>query len=137
MPVFRRMAQLGTLSRSSEYYSPDLAAHLVLIKDLLFSITNADVLFIFEYHKNFDFHLKLGNFAQKRGAKIILMTGYSTSPVVTLANETLIVHRGMTSFKHSMAVPMTVVNNLMLAVEFTLGDKRQAFLEEWNMLYQT
>jgi len=107
-----------------------------LIKDLLFSISDADVLFIFEYHKNFGFHKVLGEFAQKRGAKIVLMTGYSISLTVTLADETLIVHRGMAPFKHSMAVPMTVVNNLLLAVEFMLGDKRQTYLEEWDRLYE-
>lgn len=100
--------------------------------DLLFSITAADLLFLFEYHKSFDVDVKLLNLSRKRGAKTIVMTDYPTSPVVTRADETLIVHRGLPGFKNSMAVPMTVVNNLLLAYEFSLGDKRAASLQEWD-----
>jgi DNA-binding MurR/RpiR family transcriptional regulator len=102
------------------------------ILDLLFSITAGDLLFLFEYHKSFDLDVKLLERSRKRGAKTVVMTDYPTSPVVTRADETLIVHRGLPGFKNSMAVPMTVVNNLLLAVEFALGDKRAEYLQEWD-----
>ena len=104
------------------------------IVDLVFPIAKDDLLFLCEYHKHFDFHRKLLEHAQKNNANTMLMTDYPTSPLVTRADETLIVHRGLSGFKNSLAVPMNVVNNLLLAVEFSLGDKCKEFLQEWDEL---
>lgn len=106
------------------------------IKDTLFSMTDHDLLILFGYHKDFNFDLQLFEFAQKRGAKTILITNYPTSPLIARAEETLLIRRGVLPFKHSMAVPMTVVNNLLLAVEFALGDKREIYLQEWDEFYE-
>ncbi len=102
------------------------------IIDGVFSITAEDVLILFEYHKDFDFDLKILERVRKRGAKTIVMTDYPTSPVVARADETLIVHRGLPGFKNSLAVPMNAVNNLLLAVEFEMGPDLPLILQEWD-----
>ena len=102
------------------------------IKDMISSIDKDDLLLLFEYHKDFTLDRRLLEFAHERGAKVIAMTDYPTSPVVSAADETLIVHRGLPGFQNSMALPMTVVNNLLLAVEYELGDKRDDYLQEWD-----
>ncbi len=103
------------------------------IIDFLYPLSQDDVLVLFEYHKDFDFHTNIFEKAQQRGAQTILMTDYPTSPLVTRAAETLIVHRGLAGFKNSMAVPMTAVNALLLAVEYQIGDKESTRrLQEWE-----
>lgn len=101
--------------------------------DILSSIAEYDLLFLFEYHKDFAFHVILFELAKRRGAQTILMTDYPMSPLVTRAAETLIMHRGLAGFQNSMAVPMTAVNGLLLAVEYQIGDKeRTRALQEWE-----
>ena len=102
------------------------------IKDLVFPIEAGDLLWLFEYHKQFDFHLQLVEFAQQRGAATLLMTDYPTSPLIVRVDDALLAHRGLPNFKNSLAVPMTVVNGLQLAYEFEMGDKRSAALQEWD-----
>lgn len=102
------------------------------IKDLVFPMEAGDLLWLFEYHKQFDFHLHLVEFAQQRGAATLLMTDYPTSPLIVRVDDALLAHRGLPNFKNSLAVPMTVVNGLQLAYEFEMGDKRAAALQEWD-----
>jgi len=104
------------------------------INEVVFSITQGDVLLLCEYHKAFAFDLRLCEKANQRGASTILLTDYPTSPVIACAAETLIAHRGLPHFKNSFALPMTVVNCLLLAYEFSLGDNCGIYLQEWEEL---
>lgn len=102
------------------------------VLDAVFALDTGDLLLLCEYQKSFDLHVTLCDLARKRGARVILLTDYPTSPAVSRADEVLIAHRGLSGFQNSMAVPMTMVNGLLLAVEFALGPEREHWLQEWD-----
>ncbi|PID55636.1 hypothetical protein CSB45_15085 [candidate division KSB3 bacterium] len=75
-------------------------------------------------------------FAKQHNTKTNLLTNEPTSPAISLADETAVVPRRSVKFKHSISdsksVPMTVVNNLLFAVEFTLDKQAKEALDEWH-----
>ena len=105
------------------------------IIDMIFPMSNKDIVMLFEYHKNFPLDMEILQFARAHDTKTILLTNYPTSPAIPLADETLVIPRGSVKFKHSMSIPMTFVNNLLLAVEFTLGDQRAEALQQWEAFH--
>lgn len=91
--------------------------------DMIFSISEADLLLIFEYSTPSLFISEVIDFAKRRNAKVVTIANYPFSPAIKKSDIALIVQRGVPGFMNSMAIPMSVANSILVAVEF-LMEKR-------------
>lgn len=113
--IFSSVLNIG---RDSEVFEP------------MIRIGSEDVMIAISFPRYSQRTLKAAEFAKSRGAKVIAITDFYSSPIAQIADITLLARSDMASFVDSLVAPLSLVNALIVAVGLRSKD-------EISQTYQT
>lgn len=104
------------------------------ILDSLITMTSEDICFVISFYDTNPALDLLMRFAGETGCQVILLTDTQGSFIGEQAQVVLVARRGPVSEFHSLVVPMTIINALLLAIAQEDKDRVMANLDKLDSL---
>lgn len=136
---FRSAASLGSFL---QYYLQMLLRNCILISntikliDELADVNSEDLVIGISFARYTKLTVDGLQFAKERGARILVITDTSTSPLARYGDTVLLAHRDMAYFIDSLSAPLSLINALIVAVSAKNSDCTKRRLAELETLWE-
>ncbi len=136
---FRSAASLGSFL---QYYLQILLQNCTLISnpirlvDELVDVGPEDLVIGISFARYTKLTVEGLQFAKERGARTLVITDTSTSPLVRYGDTVLLAHRDMAYFIDSLVAPLSLINALIVAVSAKNSELTKHRLAELEVLWK-